>query len=43
MVSKKGQPRINQFVEISIIYKVIHYCNRYNESPCFITKNRDGT
>ena len=33
MVSKKGQPRINQFVEISISFKVIQYCNRYNESP----------
>ena len=33
MAGKRGQPRINQFVEIAISYKVIQYCNRYNESP----------
>ena len=32
-MNKRGQPKINVFVEISISYKVIQYCNKYNESP----------
>ncbi|MDC6464407.1 hypothetical protein PQZ44_03070 [Candidatus Pelagibacter ubique] len=33
MVERRGQPKVSEFVEISISHKVIEYCNRYNESP----------
>ena len=33
MVERRGQPKVNEFVEISISHKVIQYCNHYNESP----------
>ena len=33
MTVKRGQPKVSKFVEISISYKVIQYCNKYNESP----------
>ena len=32
-MKQRGQPKVSEFVEISISYKVIQYCNRYNESP----------
>ena len=32
-MSKRGQPKVSEFVEISISYKVIQYCNKFNESP----------
>ena len=33
MTNKRGQPKVSQFVEISISHKVIQYCHRFNESP----------
>jgi len=32
-LSKRGQPKVSEFVEILISYKVIQYCHRFNESP----------
>ena len=29
----RGQPKVSQFVEISITYKVRQYQKRYNETP----------
>ena len=29
----KGRPKVSEFVEITIAYKVMQYCKRYNETP----------
>ncbi|MDA7441908.1 hypothetical protein N8743_00665 [Candidatus Pelagibacter ubique] len=39
MVDRRGQPKVNEFVEISISYKVIQYCNRYFEVVTPIRKD----
>ena len=33
MDTKRGRPKVSEFVEITIAYKVMQYCNRYNETP----------
>ena len=33
MGTKRGRPKVSEFVEITIAYKVMQYCKRYNETP----------
>ena len=33
MDTKRGRPKVSEFVEITIAYKVMQYCKRYNETP----------